>query len=124
MIFRCSAEDKLYEYTLEDNNHHMSNGRLSNADHQEHDSLMPRSDSGGFRSHKPDSIVALKQDNFDDEPYHIKRQSMIKSQDCIRDLPDLPQDLHDPDVINGNSTYGNVQYGVNTIGKVPLETTM
>ena len=53
-----------------------------------------------------------------DEPYHIKRQSMIKSQECIRDMPDLPPDLHDPDVINGNA-YGHI-----IMSKVPLETTM
>ena len=46
--------------------------------------------------------------------YHLKRQSMIKSQDCIKEMPDLPPDLHDPDVINGNAAYS----------KLPLETMM
>ena len=124
---KCSAEDKYYEYNLEE---HPLNGGLRS--HDEHDSLVHRSDSGGFKSHKPETITALNnsqmalttnpQDTvpyeFQDEPYHIKRQSMIKSQECIADMPDLPSELPDPsDVVNGN-TYGLYS---NTM---PLETQM
>ena len=120
---KCSAEDKLYEYTLEDSRHHphaLNNGGIiSGGGLDEHDTLVPRSDSGGFNSHKPDSIAALNNPPPQDfqDPYHIKRQSMIKSQECIRDLPDLPSELPDPcDVANGNAFH--------YYDKMPLETTM
>ena len=72
---------------------------------------MHRSDSGGFKSHKPDSVAALNpaasvtaappsvasHQDYKDEPiYYNKRQSMIKSQECIQDMPDLPSELPDP----------------------------
>ena len=95
---------------------------------QERDNLiLARSDSGGFRSHKPESVVAvqnncqlLDQPELQSSPnidYHFKRQSMIKSQEFIKEMPDLPNDLQDPDVINGNAAYS-------TFSKVPLETMM
>ena len=72
---------------------------------------MHRSDSGGFKSHKPDSVAALNpaasataappsvasHQDYKDEPiYYNKRQSMVKSQECIQDMPDLPSELPDP----------------------------
>ena len=57
---------------------------------------------------------------FQDEPiYYNKRQSMIKSQECIQDMPDLPSELPDPglDAANGNTIYGYHS-------TMPLETTM
>ena len=44
---------------------------------------------------------------------------MIKSQECIQDMPDLPSELPDPglDVVNGNTIYGYHS-------TLPLETTM
>jgi len=139
---KCSAEDKLYEYTLDDTHQHhhhqypINNGTvLSSSD--EHENLVHRSDSGGFKSHKPDTIAALNPGassgipagsaagapaprDFQDEPiYYNKRQSMIKSQECIQDMPDLPSELPDPglDVVNGNTIYGYHS-------TLPLETTM
>ena len=111
---RCNAEDKLYEYTLDDYPNNQANGGVPHPDSIEHASLIvPRSDSGGFKSHKPDSIAALNppSDYQDQEPYHYKRQSMIKSQECIRDMPDLPSELPDPsDVANGNAyRYGTLE---------------
>ena len=95
--------------------------------------LIHRSDSGGFKSHKLDSIAALNPaasgvvnsapapHDFQDEPiYYNKRQSMIKSQECIQDMPDLPSELPDPnglDAANGNNIYGYHS-------TMPLETTM
>jgi len=139
---KCSAEDKLYEYTLDDTHqlhHQYPNGTvLSSSDEHENlvhrsnsGNLVHRSDSGGFKSHKPDSIAALNPAgsavaapaatlDFQDEPiYYNKRQSMIKSQECIQDMPDLPSELPDPglDAANGNTIYG---YHSN----LPLETTM
>ena len=94
---------------------------MNNTSSDEVANLMPRSDSGGFRSHKPDSVVAV-QNQSDQVPhsqlqtdYIHKRQSMIHSQECIRDMPDIPPDLHDPqDTLNGNAAYS----------KLPLETMM
>jgi hypothetical protein len=49
---------------------------------------------------------------------------MIKSQECIQDMPDLPSELPDPngsfsrlDAANGNNIYGYHS-------SMPLETTM
>ena len=45
---------------------------------------------------------------------------MIKSQECIQDMPDLPSELPDPnglDAANGNNIYGYHS-------TMPLETTM
>ena len=99
--------------------------------------LIHRSDSGGFKSHKLDSVAALNPaasgavnsapapHDFQDEPiYYNKRQSMIKSQECIQDMPDLPSELPDPngsfsrlDAANSNNIYGYHS-------SMPLETTM
>merc|ERR1719429_313876 len=106
---KCFPEDKYYEYTLDDPNSSMTNSSsrrmngslMNNTSSDEVANLMPRSDSGGFRSHKPDSVVAV-QNQSDQVPhsqlqtdYIHKRQSMIHSQECIRDMPDIPPDLHD-----------------------------
>ena len=139
---KCFPEEKYYEYTLEhetntnnsspnDSKRNMSNGgnstmtvTMNHMDHQERENLiLARSDSGGFRSHKPESVVAVQSQqvlesaspNID---YHFKRQSMIKSQEFIKEMPDLPNDLQDPDVINGNAAYSTFS------SKVPLETMM
>lgn len=146
---KCSAEDKLYEYTLDDTHQHhqynQSNGTvLQSSDERENlvhrtnsGNLIHRSDSGGFKSHKLDSVAALNPaasgavnsapapHDFQDEPiYYNKRQSMIKSQECIQDMPDLPSELPDPngsfsrlDAANGNNIYGYHS-------TMPLETTM
>ena len=130
----------------------MSNGTvLSSSDERENlvhnvhrtnsGNIIHRSDSGGFKSHKPDSVAALNPaagmnpgsnsgasgsapapapHDFQDEPiYYNKRQSMIKSQECIQDMPDLPSGLPDPglDAANGNTIYGYHS-------SFPLETNM
>ena len=150
---KCFPEEKYYEYTLEhetttnnsspNDSKRMNNGgnstmmvtvnpdirtgfynRDNNHIDQERENLiLARSDSGGFRSHKPESVVAVQSQqvlesaspNID---YHFKRQSMIKSQEFIKEMPDLPNDLQDPDVINGNAAYSTFS------SKVPLETMM
>ena len=125
---RCSAEDKYYEYNLDEpRNTQLFGGEPRNT--QLHPSMderdclvVQRSDSGGFKSHKPETIVALNNSQHNlmenDTPYNIKRQSMIKSQECIADMPDLPSELPDPsDVVNGNAHFS----GYHTL---PLETTM
>lgn len=107
---RCSAEDKYYEYTLDDHHHH-HNGSASSVPLNLEERQVSRSDSGGFTKNKPE-IVALNPPNeYTDEPYLIKRQSMIKSQECIQDMPDLPSELPDPcDVANGNAyRYGTLE---------------
>ena len=97
-------------------------GDNNHMDQERENLILARSDSGGFRSHKPESVVAVQSQqvlesaspNID---YHFKRQSMIKSQEFIKEMPDLPNDLQDPDVINGNAAYSS-------FSKVPLETMM
>merc|ERR1739844_556932 len=80
---KCSAEDKLYEYTLDDTHQHhhqypINNGTvLSSSDEREN--LVHRSDSGGFKSHKPDSIAALNPNaapaprDFQDDPIYYNK---------------------------------------------------
>ena len=108
---KCNGKDKLYEYRVNEPPRDQSfEADESNAA----SAFMPRSDSGGFRSHKPESVAAL---NPDHDFRGNKRQSMIKSQECIKEMPDLPSDLpplQDQFMSNG-AFYGS---------KMPLETTM
>lgn len=106
----------------------ISNLFSDHIDQERENLILARSDSGGFRSHKPESVVAVQNNCHQLQPelqssspnidYHFKRQSMIKSQEFIKEMPDLPNDLQDPDVINGNAAYSTFS------SKVPLETMM
>ena len=128
---RCFPEDKLYEYTLDEPPQPHSNG----GPNYERDNLLPHSDSGGFVSFKPEvKAVNNHPQNHQNHskteaaevPYHIKRQSMVKSQEALAsmpEMPDIPDGLPNPDdVMNGNA------HGYATAGRskmaLPLETTM
>ena len=117
---KCFPEDKLYEYTLDEpQTTHMNGG---NTTLLERENLLPHSDSGGFVSYKPE-VKALSRSEQPEVPYHIKRQSMVKSQEALQampEIPNLPENLPDPDdIMNGNAGYMSTGRS-----KLPLETTM
>ena len=128
---KCFPEDKLYEYTLDEPPAPHQNGGTTML---ERENLLPHSDSGGFVSYKPE-VKAVNHHHRapEDVPYHIKRQSMVKSQEALQtmpEIPSLPEGLPDPDdVMNGNLVYAasaassTMSSGRNS-KQLPLETTM
>ena len=119
---KCFPEDKLYEYTLDDPPAPHVNGGTTMI---ERENLLPHSVSGGFVSYKPEVKAVNSRGGVSNEvPYHIKRQSMVKSQEALQNMPEipsLPDGLPDPDdVMNGNLAYASSTYN----SKLPLETTM
>ena len=126
---RCFPEDKLYEYTLDEPPAPHSNGGPT----YERENLLPHSDSGGFVSFKPEVKAVNNHSNHQNHsraetevPYHIKRQSMVKSQEALAsmpEMPDIPDGLPNPDdVMNGNA-HGYAAPGRSKMA-LPLETTM
>jgi len=133
---KCFPEDKLYEYTLDEPPAPHQNGGTTML---ERENLLPHSDSGGFVSYKPE-VKAVNHHHHrggasgtEEVPYHIKRQSMVKSQEALQtmpEIPSLPEGLPDPDdVMNGNLVYAasaassTMSSGRNS-KQLPLETTM
>ena len=133
---KCFPEDKLYEYTLDEPPAPHQNGGTTMF---ERENLLPHSDSGGFVSYKPE-VKAVNHHHHrggasgtEEVPYHIKRQSMVKSQEALQtmpEIPSLPEGLPDPDdVMNGNLVYAasaassTMSSGRNS-KQLPLETTM
>lgn len=95
---QCLAEDKLYEYSLDDHpppihQSESQNGYLANSAAEGQSLLLfPRSDSGGFSQPTPPPVVAVVSGTQSEAT--LRRHSMIKSQDEL-----LTDDL---DAINGN----------------------
>eukprot|EP00095_Tigriopus_kingsejongensis_P005722 maker-scaffold616_size123561-snap-gene-0.19 protein:Tk05722 transcript:maker-scaffold616_size123561-snap-gene-0.19-mRNA-1 annotation:"aig1 family" len=104
---QCSPEDKYYNYSIDETPlpnsiHHNS---AKNGDLQRQDSsLLSHSDSGGFNSHKYDSVVAVSP--------NARRDSVVQPGDLSTDV------VRRDDQLNGNIHY--MSNGVDG----PLETMM
>lgn len=101
---QCSPEDKYYSYSVDETPPPIHTG-AKHGELQRHDSsLLSNSDSGGFNSHKYDSVVAVSP--------NARRDSVVQPGDLSTDV------IRCDDQLNGNVHYMPAN------GGGPLETMM